>query len=174
MDLLTILQTRKSMRKYNGQPVKDEDIKTILQAGLLSASSRKSRPWEFVVVKDRDMLSKLSDCRDHSAKMLEGAFCAIVVLGDTSKSDVWTEDCSIAMSNMHLMADHLGLGSCWIQCRLRQTPDGQSTSEYIKGLLGVPEQFEVQAILSVGAIDKHPEGYTLDSLDMTKIHNEKF
>ena len=46
--------------------------------------------------------------------MLAGASVAIVVIADPEKTDVWTEDCSIVMSNMHNMAHDLGLGSCWI------------------------------------------------------------
>ena len=127
MDLLDQMKHRRSVRSYTGQLIAEEALKKVLQAGLLSASSRSIRPWEFVVVRDRKMLQVLSECRIGSAKMLQHADCAIVVFADAEKSDVWVEDCSIAMANMHLMADALGLGSCWIQGRLREAPDGRST-----------------------------------------------
>ena len=73
--------------------------------------------------------------------MLAGAKAAILVFADPEKTDVWTEDCAIAMSNMHLMAHHLGLGSCWIQGRLRQAENGTSTEAFCRALLSVPARY---------------------------------
>ena len=107
--------------------------------------------------------------------MLENAGCAIVVFADPEKTDVWTEDCSIAMSNMHLMADSLGLGSCWIQGRLRETESGISTEQYCRDLLEVPNNYVLEAILSVGILkEEHPKAYTLEELKMDKVHWEIF
>ena len=63
MNLLSIFQQRHSIRKYTGAPIDDAALTQIIQAGLLSASSRSIRPWEFIVVKDKDMLRHLSECR---------------------------------------------------------------------------------------------------------------
>ena len=127
MDLMELLLNRRSIRKYTGERIPEKDLEKILQAGLASASGRNRKPWELVVVQDREMLEKLSHCRTGAAKMLEKAGCAILVFADMAKTDVWTEDCSIVMSNMHLMAASLGLGSCWIQGRLREAENGQTT-----------------------------------------------
>ena len=123
MSLLEMLQKRHSIRKYTDADISDQDLQTILQAGLLSASGRAVRPWEFIVVRNKETLQKMSGSRVGAAKMLENANAAIVVIADESKTDVWVEDCSIAMSNMHLAASTLGIGSCWIQGRLRMTPN---------------------------------------------------
>ena len=106
--------------------------------------------------------------------MLEGAAAAIVVFADPEVTDVWTEDCCIVMSNMHVMAASLGVGSCWIQGRLRETAEGQSTEEYCRKLLGVPEQFALEAILSIGVPAERAAGYTVEDLREEKIHWEKF
>ena len=106
--------------------------------------------------------------------MLEGADTAIVVIADPEKTDVWTEDCSIAMSNMHLMADSLGVGSCWIQGRLREAPDGRTTEEYLRELLQFPDGYKLEAILSLGIANKHPEPHSMEDLLMDKIHREKY
>ncbi len=174
MDFLTILQERRSIRKYTGEHIEDADLQEVLEAGLLSQSSRGRRPWELVVVRNREMLKKLSHCRDHGAAMLAGADCAILVFADTELSDVWTEDCSIVMSSMHIMADSLGLGSCWIQGRLRVAEDGSTTEDYCRKLLGVPEKFALEAILSLGIPAEEPEAHSLEELDRTKIHFDKF
>lgn len=174
MKLLEMMQNRRSVRKYTGEPIGDEKLKEILQAGLLSASSRAFRPWEFLVVRDKEMLEKMASCRDGAANMLKWADAAIVVIADADKSDVWIEDCSIVMSNMHLMADSLGVGSCWIQGRLRITAEGGSTEDYLRELLGFPENLKLEAILSLGMPEKHAPAYELDSLETEKIHWEKY
>lgn len=137
MNLLEIMQNRRSVRTYTGEKIPKEKLDQILQAGLLSPSGRNRKPWEFIVVQERETLEKLSHCRVGAAKMLENAGCAIVVFANPEKTDVWVEDSSIVMSNMHLMADALGLGSCWIQGRLREAENGESTEDYCRQLLNV-------------------------------------
>ena len=174
MNLMEVFQHRRSVRKYTGEHIPEEALRQVLQAGLLSPSGRARRPWEFIVVRDRDMLNWLAQSRP-SAGMLSGADCAIVVLGDEDKTDTWPEDCSIAMSNMHLMADALGLGSCWIQGRIRNTQDGRQTMEdYLRQLLHFPEHCRLEAILSLGIPQSHPAPQNLASLEQEKIHLEQF
>ena len=120
------------------------------------------------------MLRKLSECRAAGAGILTGADAAIVVVGDTEITDVWTEDCSIAMAQMHLMADTLGVGSCWVQGRLRQKADGTPADRIVKDLLAIPEKFALEAILSLGIPENHPEAYDPGNLPAEKIHREKF
>ncbi len=174
MSLLEIMQKRHSVRRYTGETVSEENLTSILQAGLVSASSRSIRPWEMIVVKNKETLQKMSDCRVGSAKMLAGADAAIVVIAKESASDVWIEDCSIVMSNMHLMADSLGVGSCWIQGRLRTAPDGQTTEEYLRDILGYPADYRLEAILSLGMPQNHAPKTELSELSMDKVHWEKF
>lgn len=119
----------------------------ILEAGLRSASGRSRRPWELIVVRDRAMLDDLAECREQGAAMLTGADAAIVVVADPTCADTWVEDCSIVMANMHLEAAASGVGSCWIQGRLRQAADGRSTHEFVANLLKVPAPYQLEAIL---------------------------
>ena len=173
----TLLQTmlhRRSVRKYTGEPVPGHLLDLILQAGLASASGKAAYPCEFVVVTERAALDRLADCRTGASRMLEKAGAAIVVLGDENKTDTIIEDASIALTNMHLMADSLGLGSCWIQGRLRLAPDGRTTEEYLRGLLGFPENLRLEAILSLGVPAERPAPHTLEELRREKIHRERY
>lgn len=174
MELLEVLEKRRSIRQYTGEAIPDEKLQKILAAGLLSPSSRGIRPWELIVVREKEILKEMSECRIGSAKMLANASAAIVVVADEGKSDVWTEDCSIVMSNMHLMADSLGVGSCWIQGRLRTAADGRTTEEYLRECLGFPENLRLEAILSLGMPAKHAPGYELSDLHTEKVHYEKY
>ncbi len=174
MTLLEIMRHRRSVRKYTGEPISEENLKMILQAAMLAPSGRSRRPWEFVVVRDKGTLSKLAGCREHGAEMLKGADCAIVVLGDESKTDVWTEDCCNAMENMYLMASSLGVGCCWIQGRMRKVSEDCTTEQYVRNLLGVPENYRLEATMSLGMPAEHPAPYELDELPWEQVHEERF
>lgn len=173
-DLMKMMQNRRSVRTYTGEAIGKEALEKILQAGLLAPSGRAVRPWEFIVVQDKEMLKKIAAARTSGAKMLEQADCAIVVIGDRDKTDVWSEDCSIAMTMMHLMADALGVGSCWVQGRLREAPDGRLTDDCVRELLGYPENFSLEAVLSLGMPENHPEPRKMEELPVEKIHWGRF
>lgn len=174
MDLLEIMLKRRSIRMYSKEQIKESDLKQILQAGLLSPSGRAKKPWEFIVIKNKEILEKMSRCRIAGAGMLSGAAAAIVVLGDEEKTDVWVEDCSIAMSNMHLMASSLGVGSCWIQGRLRDADEDMTTEQYLRELLMFPENMRLEAILSLGMPTTEASPHTLEEIEEKKIHWEKY
>ncbi len=174
VDVLAALTDRCSIRKYSGEPVPQELLDRIVRAGLVSASGRRRRPWELVVVRDRDTLSKLAECRDSGATMLAGADTAIVVLGNPEVADTWIEDCSIVMANMHLEASASGVGSCWIQGRMRMAADGRSTQDYVSELLGVPEPWQLEAILSLGMPEDQTEHREFDETLLEKVHSERF
>ncbi len=90
-------------------------------------------------------------------------------------TDVWVEDCSIALTLMQMEAQKLGLGSCWVQIRNRQAQGGQQSSNaFVKALLNVPEQYDVLAILALGEPDEKKTPYQLDKLAYKKIHKEQF
>lgn len=174
MELLKIMKSRRSVRKYIDEKIPEELLLKVIDAGLLSASGRGYRPWELIVVRDKVTLEKLSKCREGAAKMLEGAGAAVVVLGNPEISDTWIEDCSIVMSNMHLMADSIGLGSCWIQGRMRKSPEEISTEEYVRNVLSFPDKLRLEAILSLGMIQNHPEENEIYEKVREKVHFEKW
>lgn len=174
MDLLELMRKRRSVRSYTSEDISGEHLNKILEAGLLSASGRAVRPWEMIVIRNQETLHKMADSRDHGAKMLEGANAAVVVIADETKTDVWTEDCSIVMANMHLMAGSLGVGSCWIQGRLRQSAGEDSTEEYLRKLLGFPENYRLEATLSLGMPENIPERREVTKELWKKVHREVY
>ena len=174
MNILSVFKNRRSVRQYTGETIPQELLEQVLKAGLTSASGRARRPWEFIVVRDKDTLQKMSKCRAGGAGMLEGADAAIVVIADPDKTDVWVEDASIAMANMHLAADALGIGSCWIQGRLREAGDGRLTETYLRELLHYPDTYRLEALLSLGMPASHAPAYEDSDLLMEKIHYERY
>ena len=169
MDLLELLLKRRSIRKYTEEKISEDKLEKILQAGLLAFSGRNLKPWEFVVVREKETIQKMAQARKAGAGMLTGADCAIVVFGNPQTSDTWVEDCSIAMTSMHFMATELGVGSCWIQGRMREAADGRSTEEFVKELLQVPEHYKLEAILSLGMPEKEEKPHNLEELVWEKV-----
>jgi nitroreductase len=156
--MLDVLYNRRSTRKFSEKPVGEETIHQLLRAALHSPSSKNSQPWEFTVVEDPVLLSKLSMAKPHGACLLKHAPVAIVVAGDKTKSDVWIEDCSIASIIIQLAAEALGLGSCWVQIHRRYHDDDQTANEFISELLNIPEHLEVLSVVGIGykAADRPP------------------
>ena len=174
MDILQTILNRRSVRQYTDEPIPEEKLNAILYAGLAAASSKNRRPWEFVVVRDRAMLDALGGCRPGASNLLSKCQAAIVVCADAEAVDVWVEDCGSAMTQMHLMADAIGVGSCWLQVRLRKAADGRDTADVVRQLLGIPGKYGVMAILTLGMPESHPDPHTVDELLLEKIHREHF
>lgn len=174
MEILDIFANRRSVRKYAQGPLEDEALDKILKAGLLAPSGHARRPWEFILVHDKQMLERLSGCRSSGADMLKQAAAAIVVIADKQKQDVWIEDCSVALGYMHLAASALNLGSCWVQVRLRAAADGRNCEEFLREALGFPPNFKAEAILALGVPQRSPNPHDLQKLNLSKIHKEKF
>ena len=174
MDMLQTILNRRSVRQYTDEPIPEEKLNAILYAGLAAASSKNRRPWEFVVVRDRAMLDALGGCRPGAPNLLSKCQAAIVVCADAEAVDVWVEDCGSAMTQMHLTADALGVGSCWLQVRLRKAADGRDTADVVREALGIPAKYGVMAMLTLGMPESHPAAHTVDELLLEKIHREHF
>lgn len=169
-----LISKRRSIRKFNDTPLTPEQVELILKAGLKSPTSKNAKPCHFIVIEDKETIQKLSECKKMGSKPLAGASIAIVITVDPLTSNVWIEDASIATIVMQLQIEDLGLGSCWIQIRERQTAMGTSAEEYVKDLLDLPLQLQVLSILAVGnKVEEKPE-LSDDNLQWEKVHIGKF
>ena len=175
MSMLSTILHRRSIRQYTDEMVTDQQLEAILHAGLAAPSSKNRQPWELLVVRDRTMLDRLCGCRAGADRLLKRCSAAIVVAGDSGLADVWVEDCAAAMTQMHLMADTLGVGSCWLQIRLRKAPDGiEDAQDVVRKLLDIPAHISVLSILTLGMPAEHPRPRSTGDLPLHKIHREHF
>ncbi|HWP97730.1 MAG TPA: nitroreductase family protein [Syntrophomonadaceae bacterium] len=172
--MFELLKKRRSIRRYQSIPVEKEKVDHLIKAALLSPSSRGLRPWEFIVIDDRELLAQLSQAKEHGSSFLKNAPLGIVILGDPQKCDVWVEDCSIASIILHLTAAWMGLGSCWIQIRERLHRDGQSAEDYIRNLLNIPDKFKVEAIIALGYPDEEKASRTEADFPHLQVHHNRF
>lgn len=172
--MIELLRKRRSIRKYTNQPVEPEIISILTEALLRAPSSRNINPWEFIIVDDPALLQQLSTAKQHGSEFLKGAPLGIVICADSTKSDVWVEDCSIAAILVQMTALPLGLGSCWIQIRNRMRKGGETSESFIQQLLGIPEHVKVECIVAIGNPAEKRQGLPADQLQHEKLKVNRY
>jgi nitroreductase len=174
MTVLDLIRKRRSIRSYTEEAVDKETVDRLVEVLLGAPTSRGINPWEFVVVDDRELLTQLSISKRHGSSFLKGAALGIVVCADSTKSDVWVEDCSIAAILVQMAAQSLGLGSCWIQIRNRPHDSDSSAEQYIQKLLGLPEHIKVACIVSIGHPAEKRRGLSESQLQYDKVRRNHY
>lgn len=169
-----LITQRRTIRKYSETSLDPNDVKAILAAALKSPTSKNARSWQFVVVEDKQQLKELSKLKKSSLKIVSNCALAIVVLGDPLKGDIWIEDTSVASIIIQLQAEDLGLGSCWIQVRGRETELGIDSEEYVKGVLDIPMHLRVLNVIAIGNKAENKESRPEENLLWERIHLGKY
>jgi nitroreductase len=172
--ILDLLRKRRSIRKFQPHSVERDKIETLVEAAVRTPTSRGRNPWEFIVVNDQKLLQKLGIAKENGSAFLTNAPLAIVVAADADKSDVWTEDCAIAAIVIQLTAEELGLGSCWVQVRLRPHDATSSAESYVKDLLGLPDNHVVECIVGIGYPAEEKAGHPPENLPFGHVHLNTF
>ena len=172
--MIELLRKRRSIRKYTDKVIEPEKIEILKEALIRSPSSRGIDPWEFFFVDDKELLKQLALCKPHGASFLNGAALGIVVCAEEQKSDVWVEDCSIASILVQMVAQSIGLGSCWIQIRKRKFDDQMTSEDYIRKLLNIPSGFKVESIIAVGYPAEKKEPVPPEDLKYEKVRANSY
>lgn len=165
---LDFIWNRRSCRKYTGEKVSDEQFKSLLAAGMSAPSACHCDPWEFIVLKEREILIKTASLLPNGP-FLADCGGGIIVCGDQSKAHIGSlsymlQDCSAAIENILLAARALDLGSCWLGIHPRE--------ERIAGLrqlFQIPENVIPVGAIALGKVgDAFPEAR--NRFDVKKLH----
>ncbi|MCK9298765.1 MAG: nitroreductase [Methanoculleus sp.] len=168
IEIFSVIRERRSVRNYTGREVPDEALRAIIAAGIQAPTALGLQPWQFVVVRDRDLMRRASDyCKpiliekigEESRPGTEEFLAAlktpefsifynapvlVLVLGarDVASSVL---DCTLCAENMMLAAWALGIGSCWIGAAalIEQNPE-------ILAAMKVPGDHQIVAPLIFG------------------------
>ncbi|MDF0591005.1 nitroreductase family protein [Candidatus Methanocrinis natronophilus] len=167
--MMELLRKRRSIRSYRDQDIDPGIVELLKEAALRSPTSRNFRPWRFVFVEDKEKLAALSKAKPSGSSFLAGARLGVVVCAYDDESDVWIEDCSIASIILQLAGSSLGLGSCWIQIRLRMHDGSQTSEEYVRSVLGLPAGLKVESIIAFGYPDEERGPVPVEELEREKI-----
>lgn len=109
MDVLEAIRKKRAVRKFSEQPVPDDVIRQILDAGRRSQSSKNTQQWTFICIRERERLVALSKCGVYAGHVAGAAF-AVVLVG-SERGDWNSFDLGQASSYMQLAAWGLGVGS---------------------------------------------------------------
>ena len=165
-----LLMRRRSIRKYTEDEISAEDVKLILEAALVAPTSKNSRPWFFVTIEDKKMLEELSKCKEFGAGSIAKCSLAIAVVVDPMMSEAWIEDASVAATFIQLQAEALGLGSCWVQVRGRMRDEEESADDYVKALLSIPPEMQVECIISLGQKGEERKPFNPEKMLWERVH----
>jgi nitroreductase len=146
MEVLDVILKRSSIRSYKPDPVPEEKLNKILEAGRLAPSAHNAQNWKFIVVKDKEKIKKIANSSLNQTFIAEAPIVIVGVSLDpehimASGVPAYAVDLAIAIDHMILEATELGLGTCWI---------GAFKNEEIKKILNIPERYKVVALFPLG------------------------
>jgi nitroreductase len=144
MDVLECIKTRRSVRNYTGRDVSTNDLEEIISCGGCAPSARGLRPWEFIVVREKEKLVELSKTCNYGRFLAQVSAAIIVVCEDTK---YWLEDGCAATQNILLAVHALGYGGCWI------AGDKKSYAQEVLDLVQAPKGCRLVSIISIGTVD---------------------
>lgn len=157
MDVGKAIKERRSIRNYKPDPIPEEDLTKILDAGRWAPSSGNTQPLELVVIKDQETRKELARAARGQSFIAE-APVAIVVCANVPRTEkrygkrgrelYIIQDTAAATENILLMAYALGYGTCWV---------GSFIDEEVEKVIDAPEEIRPLAIISLGKIAKKPK-----------------
>jgi nitroreductase len=143
MNAIEAITSRKAQRAFARNPVEQEKLTLIIDAGRHAMSARNLQPWQFVIVRHQGKLQEIGALCS-TGRFVSHAPAAVVVLKDSSNSRWADIDCAQAVQNMATAAWSLGLGTCWV---------GNFDGPKIAELLDVPAPWAVFTVLAFGYSD---------------------
>ena len=163
MEVKQAILERRTIRKYSDKAISDETVTEIIRAGMYAPSAGNQQSWEFLIIRDRDKISKIKEFHPY-APMVESAGALILVCGNTNREvfeGYWVQDCSAAIQNMLLAAHDMGIGSVWLG--IHPMADRIDAA---KKLFNLPSGIEPLSIISFG--------YPAEKIPMPERFNSNF
>src|SRR5438105_11889127 len=136
MTVSKVIRTKRAVRQFSDEPLSEEAIRSILNAGRRAQSSKNTQPWHFIAIRDRATLRQLAECGAYAGH-LAGAPFAVALIASTADSF----DLGQAAAYLQLAAWDLGLGSCIAS---------MGEPEKAKAILGVPHDQHFDVAISFG------------------------
>ncbi|HSV97655.1 MAG TPA: nitroreductase [Spirochaetota bacterium] len=150
--VIEAIRTRRSVRKFTDAPVSAEDLSAILEAGRWAPSGLNNQPWRFAVIRDGEVLERLSRLTRYGPVVRGSTLCVAVFYHAPSgyNRDKDILGIGACIQNMLLAAHSLGIGAVWLGEILNQ-------KSAVNGLLGLDASYELMAVLALGSPDERPE-----------------
>ncbi|MCX7732975.1 MAG: nitroreductase family protein [candidate division WOR-3 bacterium] len=148
MEFYEVIRRRLSVRAYKPDPVPEEVLNRILEAGRLAPSAKNLQPWKFIIIRDEKIRQALVPaCRNQQfIAQAPVIICACALLEQAWKGmgGYWSAaeiDVTIALEHIILAAASEGLGTCWI---------GAFIEDEVRKVLAIPEGVKPVALTPLG------------------------
>lgn len=154
-EVLNNILTRRSVRKFKPEQIKDEELDQILQAGIYAPSGMNKQSWQFTVIQNKEKIESLAKVirqalgRDENYNFYSPA--TLILLSNDKDNSNGLADCSCALENIFLMANSLGIGSCWIN-QLKTICDEKEVRDLLNSF-EIPSNHIVWGIAALGYPD---------------------
>jgi nitroreductase len=141
MNVSEAIRTKRAVRQFKDQPLPDEVVTVILNAGRRAQSSKNSQPWHFIAIRDRAILRQLSECGEWAGHLAGAALGVALVSADPGEKFQTMFDLGQAAAFMQLAAWELGVGS---------VPASIYQPDRAREILGFPADLHLRIALSFG------------------------
>jgi nitroreductase len=141
MDVAEAIRLKRAVRKFKDEPLSDETVLAILNAGRRSQSSKNTQPWHFIAIRDKPVLKALSELGDWAGHLAEAGLGVAILTPDPESKFQVMFDAGQAAAYMQLAAWELGIGSCLASIY---------QPEKARELLGFPEDLHLRIAISFG------------------------
>ena len=168
MDILELIKTRRSIRKFQKTSVEKEKIDKCLEAARWAPSASNKQPWEFLLVSNEGKRKELAKLAKFGKFVGEAPLVFVPLTNPEIHETYHASDTAMATLQFMLAAHAQGLATGW------SAVYGKEFAKDIKNVLNIPEHLNVLALIAVGysALDKDPISLRkpIDKL----VHYEKY
>ncbi len=141
MNVSEAVRTKRAVRKFSDQPLPEDAVKAILNAGRRSQSSKNNQAWQFIAIQDKTILKELSQCGEWAGHLARAALGVAILTPDPEGKFQIMFDAGQAAAFMQLAAWELGISSC---------PAPIYEAEKARGILKFPAEWHLRIALSFG------------------------
>jgi len=141
MNISDAIRLKRAVRKFTAEPLPEETILAILNAGRRAQSSKNSQPWHFIAITDKEILKQLSECGEWAGHLAGAALGVAIVHPDPAEKFQTMFDIGQASGYMQLAAWEMGVGSC---------PASIYQPDKARQILGFPDYLHLRIALSFG------------------------
>ena len=155
---------RTSIRRYQNRPVEREKIEAILRAAMQAPSATNQQPWEFYVVTDQNRIRELSRVSPYAYPAEQAPVVIVPVYRKVCRAPAYAQiDLAIALENLWLETDSLGLGGVWLGIA-----PVEERMLAVERILDIPEELRAFALFPLGYPAE--ERQQQDRYDESRIH----
>ena len=166
MEVYECVQTRRTVRDFKPDPVPEDLVFRIVQAGRWAPSSSNSQPWHFIVVQNRDTLTALGEIASQGRFIAQAPLAIAIVMDGATRPQL---DAGRAIQQMELVAWSQGVGTCFVGVR------AEDQQREIKEMLGIPAEMELITLLPFGYRAEGDTGRGVPRKPISEIvHRERF